>query len=88
MVRIQQDVNVVAGPLSDWLLRGPLHPCVCGLLLVPKLFKLVCHSQVHSDPDHVGVLHRLLDLDVLVAEHLHLLPIVPEGAVEAVEQNS
>ena len=43
--------------------------------------------QIDGDSNDVGIFHGLLNLDVLVREHLDLLTIVPEAGVEAVEKD-
>lgn len=41
--------------------------------------------QIYGYANNICVFHRLPNLDVLVRENLHLLPIVPEGGLKAVK---
>jgi hypothetical protein len=45
---------------------------------LPKTLKLACEAEIDGNSDYITVLKRLLDFYVLVAEHLNLLPVVPE----------
>ena len=94
MVCIEQDVYVVASVpclrsscclnrssrVSKPILkcRSTVHQISHLSWLSPELLKLIGHSQVDSDPDHICVFDRLLDLDVLIGEDLHLLAIIPK----------
>ena len=57
------------------------------LLVSPKALEVICMSKIDCDSDYICVFHRLSDLDIFVREHLNLLPIVPEGRIEAIQQD-
>ena len=74
-------------PLTSLLLRTARHSLCCSLLLQPESLEMIGMAQVNRNPDDVSVFHGLPNLNVLVREDLHLLPIIPECRVEAVQQN-
>ena len=57
------------------------------LLLLPEPLEVIRMPQVNGNSNDVCVFHRLLDLDVFIREDLHLLAVVPETRVEAVEKD-
>ena len=87
VICIQKNVNIVSrisinrwssNSLSILSSQSRSNERLLGLLLLPKLLKLIRHSQINCYSNYISIFHGLFYLYVFIAKDLYLLTVIPK----------